>query len=75
MKGQNPFFPIELEDGAYPGIAQRDVCAFIAIHALLSRPDIRLFDTDETKANVNAGDVAEAGANVADWYEKARALT
>ena len=74
MKGQNPFFPVPAE-ALTEGVAQRDVCAFMAMHALLSRPDVRLFDDGEIKANVNAGDIAEAGAQVADLYQKARALT
>lgn len=74
MLGKNPFFPVQIGDAVDPGIAQRDVLAFIAIHALLGRPDIRLFDTDEGKANVSAGDIAEAGANLADLYQKARAM-
>lgn len=75
MKGQEPFFPFEAEGFISAGVMQRDVCAFIAMHALLSRPDCRLFATDAGEANVNAGDIAEAGAQVADLYQKARALS
>lgn len=74
MQGQSPFFPEPKPDGM-PGVSQRDALAFVAIHALLSRPDIRLFATDDGPANVSAGDVAEAGANMADLYQKARAMT
>ena len=76
MDAKQPFFPGE-KAGSHPneGVSQRDAFALVIIHALVSRPDIQLFEGQECDVNVSPADIAQAAVSITDLYKTARGLT
>lgn len=77
MPSKQPFFPGAKSSNVMPapGISQRDVFALTIIHALVSRPDIQLFEDQDAPVNVSPADIASAAVQITDLYHTARGTT
>lgn len=77
MDAKQPFFPGNKPGTRDPneGISQRDAFALVIIHALVSRPDIQLFEGQDAEVNVSPADIAQAAVTITDLYQTARGLT